>query len=100
MILAVYVYDVQNLSNLCSSVQHGLGFFDLYLLTALRNGHTMQNGSVKGGVFTFLQLQRNNFSHCGILGYLNYRRKMWTSNMEPVGTKSQRALLAFLFRIE
>lgn len=50
MILAVYVYDVQNLSRMHSSMQHGSAFFDLNLPTALRNGHTMQNGRVKGGV--------------------------------------------------
>lgn len=88
MILAVYVYDVQNLTKpMCSSVQHGSTFFDLKLPTALINGHTMQNGRVKGGVRVFFLLfdspsphsleasikppQRKIFHLCGIQGYLN-----------------------------
>lgn len=54
MILAVYVYDVHNLSSMCSAVQHGSTFFDLNLPTALTNGHKMQNGRIKGGVRDFL----------------------------------------------
>lgn len=45
--------DVQSLSCMCSSVQHGSAFFALDLPTALRNGHMMQNGRVKGGVSIF-----------------------------------------------